>query len=239
MIHNNITKKQKEILLLLYRFRFLNRLHIQTYLKHKDPTTINIWLKDLVEKEYIHRIFKRSWTENNQPAKYYIGKNGIRFLKTQEQCHKEYLRKLYREKDRSQTFIGHCLFIADAYLQLQEATKESSSFYQFYTQSDLTPGSIMQEILPDFFIAKNATKKPKYFAYELIKEGTPRFAIRARIQRYIDFFQEEEGIQNVDITFICDKKLFKFVNSFVTRLLDEDESIDIQLSVKSKEDTIF
>ncbi len=239
MIHNNITKKQKEILLLLYRFRFLNRHHIQTLLHHKAPTTINNWLKDLKEKEYIHRIPKKSWTENSIPAKYYIAKNGIRYFKTQEKCHKQYLARLYREKDRSQGFIDQCLYIAEVYVRLQEHTNTSSSSYQFSTQSDLTPGSIVHEILPDFLIINKTGKVPKFSAYELIKEGTPRFAIRSRIQRYIDYFQEEENALNVNITFICDKKLYKFVNRFVTRLLDEDESIYIPLSVKSKQDDIF
>ncbi len=133
MIHTTITNKQKEILLLLYKFRFLNRRHIQTLLKHKTPITINNWLKDLTEKQYISRIFKRSWTENNVPAKYYISLQGIRFLKMQPDCKKEYLRKLYREKDRSQTFIDHCLYIADTYLSFLDTTKESLSPYQFYT----------------------------------------------------------------------------------------------------------
>lgn len=239
MIHNTITNKQKEILLLLYRFRFLNRHHIQTLLHHTSPTTINNWLKDLTEKEYIRRIPKKSWTENNQPAKYYIAKNGIRYFKTQDKCHKQYLARLYREKDRSPGFIDQCLYIADVYVKLQEHTKTSSSSYQFTTQTDLTPGSIVHEILPNFLIKKGTGKKLKFSAYELIKEGTPRFAIRSRIGRYIDYFQEEENAINIDITFICDKKLYKFVNSFVTRLLDYDESINISLFVKSKEDDLF
>ena len=134
MQHTHITNKQKEILLLLYRFRFLNRLHIQTLLNHKTPITINNWLKDLTEKEYITRIFKRSWTENSVPAKYYIAKHGIRFLKMQPDCKPEYLKKLYREKDRSQQFIDRCLFIADIYLRYLADNSSNTSAQSFYTQ---------------------------------------------------------------------------------------------------------
>ncbi len=93
---------------------------------------------------------------------------------------------------------------------------------------------MMQEILPDFVIFKKTARKPIYFVYELVNEGTPRFAIRSRIQKYIDFFQDEEHDLKVDITFICDKSIYKYVNNFVKRLLDEDESINIPLSVKGK-----
>ena len=35
-----ITTKQEEILALLYRYRFLNRIQIQTLMHHKDHKTI-------------------------------------------------------------------------------------------------------------------------------------------------------------------------------------------------------
>ena len=47
-----ITPKQQEIPKLIYKFRFLNRIQIQTLLNHKDKRRINSWLKDLSEKEY-------------------------------------------------------------------------------------------------------------------------------------------------------------------------------------------
>lgn len=239
MISNNITYKQQEILLLIYRFRFLNRLQIQTLLNHTTSKRINPWLKDLTEKGYIHRIFKRSWKEYTVPAKYYIGINGIRFLRTQKSCHREYIKKLYREKTRSQRFIDKSLFITDRYIQFLEKTKDTPLMYQFFTQQDFNPISIMKEINPHFVIAKGATKKKKYFAYELFEEGTPRFAIRYRIQQCIDFFQDEEHSLNINLTFICDDNLYKFVNRFVKRLLDEDESIMIKLSVKVKGEALF
>ena len=48
-----ITYKQREILHLLYTHRFLTRIQIQKFLKHKDKKTINLWLKDLRDKEKI------------------------------------------------------------------------------------------------------------------------------------------------------------------------------------------
>ena len=40
-----ISEKQKEILKLIHKFRFLNRIQIQTIMKHKDYKRINVWLK--------------------------------------------------------------------------------------------------------------------------------------------------------------------------------------------------
>ena len=41
-----LTPKQQNILVLLYQYRFLNRIQIQTLMGHKDYRRINAWLAD-------------------------------------------------------------------------------------------------------------------------------------------------------------------------------------------------
>ncbi len=234
MIHTNITNKQKEILLLLYRFRFLNRQHIQTLLRHKNKKNINTWLKDLTEKGYINRIFKRSWTENSVPAKYYIALNGIRYLKTNPDCKKEYLRKLYREKDRSQKFIDKCLFIADIYIRFLKDSVENITHYQFSTQSDYTPGSIVTDIMPDFLVITGNNNVKQYHLFQLFPEGTPRFAVRKRIEQYMTFLTEEDGTHlNAVLHLVAHTEaLYVYLTRHTERIL-EDESISVPIRVLS------
>ncbi len=77
-----LTKKQQETLRLLYSFRFLNRIHIQALLRHKDPKTINLWLRDLRAKGYVEWIYSNHFAEKTKPAIYYLGLNGVRHLLT-------------------------------------------------------------------------------------------------------------------------------------------------------------
>ncbi len=77
-----LTKKQQEILRLLYSFRFLNRIQIQAFLCHKDPKTINLWLRDLRAKGYVEWIYSTHFAEKTKPAIYYLGLNGVRHLRT-------------------------------------------------------------------------------------------------------------------------------------------------------------
>lgn len=228
MQHTHITNKQKEILLLLYRFRFLNRVHIQTLLNHKTPITINNWLKDLTEKEYIHRIFKRSWTENSVPAKYHIAKHGIRFLKTQPDTKQEYLKKLYREKDRSQQFIDRCLFIADIYVRYLKDNSNNAPAQSFYTQQDFTPASIIRDIHPDFVILTGKVDTQHFALYQLFPEGIPRYAVRKRIEQYITFLTDGDGSDlPANIYFIVQSEaLYTYLTRHIQKLL-EDESIHI------------
>ena len=77
-----ITLKQQEIPKLIYKFRFLNRLQIQTLLNHNYHKRIIDWLNDLVEKEYLEKVPKDNTLEQrSKPTIYRIGINGIRFLK--------------------------------------------------------------------------------------------------------------------------------------------------------------
>lgn len=75
-----VTPKQLEILIYLYRFRFLNRSHIQQLLHHKDPKTINVWLKDLANKNIIGRHYSTKLKENIKPAIYFLVAESRQFL---------------------------------------------------------------------------------------------------------------------------------------------------------------
>src|SRR6266704_597210 len=123
-----LTKKQQEILRLLYSFRFLNRIQIQSLLKHKDPKTINMWLRDLRGKGYAEWIYSTHFAEKTKPAIYYLSLNGVRYLRTlttnedgevRPSYPPEELRKRYKEPSRSQSFIDRCILVADGCIALK------------------------------------------------------------------------------------------------------------------------
>ena len=76
------TPKQQDILKLLYRYRFANRIQLQEFMGHKNKRRIAEWLKDLREKHYIEWIYSTDFAEKTKPAIYYLGLNGVRYLKT-------------------------------------------------------------------------------------------------------------------------------------------------------------
>lgn len=156
-----LTKKQQEILRLLYSYRFLNRIQIQAFLGHKDPKTINLWLRDLRAKGYVEWIYSTHFAEKTKPAIYYLGLNGVRHLRTLTRKSKndngdavlvpvyppEELRKRYKEPTRSQTYIDRCVLIADCALALEqedaknktgskENVNKASSTTRYYYQTE-------------------------------------------------------------------------------------------------------
>jgi hypothetical protein len=130
-----VTKKQEEIITLVYRFRFINRAQLQRLFNHKDARRINTWLRDLVAKNYLGRIYSRKLLENTKPAIYYLQNNGIiwiRYEKGEEydnyygQLDIKYLKKFYEDRNASLTFINHCITLFEFYLQFKEYEREEN-----------------------------------------------------------------------------------------------------------------
>src|SRR5258708_3478584 len=121
-----ITNKQKEIITLIYRFRFINRKQLQRYLKHKDARRINTWLKDLVEKKY-HGII---WIRYEK---------GMEYGADNEQLEIKHLKKFYEDKHASETFINHCISIFEFYIPLKEAEVKSNDnlWYSAETKTEM------------------------------------------------------------------------------------------------------
>jgi len=198
-----ITNKQEEIITLLYKYRFLNRLQIQKFLKHKYHKRINDWLNDLTKKEYINRIYSTNFGENTKPAKYYLGLNSIRYLKQFDGYPIEVLRKFYHEKDRSESFIDQCMLCGDIILTLQEAAdkKKGQEFELSYfvaTSTDLAnPGyafNFLYELNVDLLVKKVSKKqgrkkdKIQFFIFSIISPTLPRYSIRKRIKDFIECY---------------------------------------------------
>jgi len=235
MVLPPITKQQQTILLLLYRFRFLNRIHIQTLLNHKTFNRINVWLKDLTEKNYIGKIVDTESKINIIPSKYYLSVNAIRYLKTQPNCELKYLSKLYRENKRSEAFIDQCLFIADIYIYL---SKKYTTDCAFYTQSDYSLHGLIKELFP-LFVFRKKEDEP-YYVVEIFKENMPRKkAIRPRIEKYIQFFSQDRWLQNElppKILFICpDIKMKNIVNKDTKQILDDEDVKDLSIYVTTSD----
>ena len=188
---STITNKQKEIISLIYRYRYLNRTHIQTLLSHKSPTLINQWLKDLTEKQYLTRIYSSKFGENTKPAIYHINTNGIRFLKYNHIIDIKQAQNLYHENLRSQVFQTHSLTLADFACNLFTHAKKEIKKAELLTKSDLSEETedeillFLQELKPDAYYTYNGTGIPKAGFVEIIDEHIPTFVLRHKMRRYV------------------------------------------------------
>jgi len=205
-----LTTKQQEILELLYRYRYLDRIQIQTLMGHKDKRRVLAWLKDLRDKDYADWIYSTDFIEKSKPAIYYLGINGVRYLKTVQWDNDgtleafyplEELRKRYRDKERSRNFVDHSLLVADCCIGLEATnTKQPSKVqYKYFTEADyLDPDhdyhflAEHEKLRPDVCIVKKRGSATTNYLLEIFDATLPQYRLRFRLKSYVDYLSSYE-----------------------------------------------
>ena len=235
------TPKQLNILLLLYRFRFLNRIQIQKLLNHKDPRRINTWLKDLTTRNIIGRKYSTKLLANTKPAIYHLATKSRAILLTQSDINEKLLKRVYREKTRSDKLINHCLLVADLYFLLDKQAQTNKTKLHFYTKTDLVSHYYLPYKRPDAYIAIESKQQTKRYFLEIIDEGTPRFMIRSKIDQYLEYFQANTWQDRTDhlnptMLFVCPDELTKiFLNKYILQMQEEEPEVDLEFFLTIKD----
>jgi hypothetical protein len=243
-----ITTKQQAILQLLYRYRFLNRIQIQTLMHHKDYKTINVWLKDLREKEFVTWIYSTDFMEKSKPAVYYLGINGIRFLKTTDEYPLGELRKRYREDERSESFIVRSKLIADSCIVLEAKSSEKTR-YAWHTQADYAdPGSdyhFLAEadgIQPQLHYTEQQKGNIMHYLLEVIDPALPQHRLRKRLKNYVNYMADEDWEGDADEPLIVrlvlpTTYLLIYAKRAIRKMLEDvwdEDNVDIWLTTMDK-----
>lgn len=207
-----ITPKQQAILELLYRYRFLSRVQIQTLMDHKDHHRINAWLKDLREKQCVEWIYSDHFLEKTKPAVYYLGLNGIRSLKPitytanggEERAMYPLpeLRKRYRESDRTLGFVEHSMLVADICIALRAKATQTTRYAR------ITPAAFAHPDHNYYFLADSDTISPSLcvvkrvgpednrvvtnYLFEVADATLPRYRLRHRLKQYVTYLPDDE-----------------------------------------------
>ena len=240
-----ITNKQQEILSLIKRFRFLNRIQIQSLLNHKDYRRINQWLKDLNQKEYLNRIYSTDFNEKSKPAIYYATINAIRIYKSLGDDSSQ-LKKLYSDNERSQNFIDEQIFLADLCLDLLSKNSDSEIHYEFATAADVTSNSpyhFMGELSPQLIFTKKTKEEFRQYILVLLDTSSPKYMTKKKLRNYIEFFFTNEWEENTKktfptILFACQtKELMISAKRTMKRLLnDYQDPEDLEIWFATHED---
>jgi hypothetical protein len=185
---NKITKKQKEILYYLYKFYFLNTNQLQKLCHHKKPQTVQKWLKDLKDKNYINAYdFKENkFVAKTQPTVYYLDKLARQKLKNDEKCELSVLKRVYQIKSLSKEFIKNCILIADIYIDLESQMKDKEKLY-FLTTANLKDFDYFPTPKPNAYIAIKKPKKTTRFFLFIINHKIPWRVLDQIMSNYADY----------------------------------------------------
>jgi hypothetical protein len=218
-------------------------------MSHKDYKRINAWLADLRENHYVEWIYSTDFLEKSKPGIYYLGLNGIRWLKKHQDHPIEEYRKRYREASRSQGFIDQCILVADCCIAMDKKSSANSSINYSYTlQADYTDPddgyhflSESELIGPQLCYEKTTATKDDVLAatylLEVIEATMPRYRVRKRLKNYIEYLEDGEWQSETDedepnpiAMFVCPTLTdMIYCKRATKRLLEEKWGEDIRM----------
>lgn len=230
--------KLEKILLLIYKFRFLNRNQIQTLLNHKHHNRINTWLNQLTVEKYLKRYYSTKFA--GEPAYYSLGTVGRKYFKERKDIKgikEPLLDRVWQEYDNSLQFKRSCMLLADIYISLTKLAKESNAKLGFYTKVDLYGMRYMVRPEPSGYFSiedsKGTTKR--YFLDIFDYFNTKDHYLR--IEKYLYYFQKRYWQDNTDkpfpeIILVCPNKGSKsyFEKTIRGKLEEKDLEMAFYLS---------
>ena len=202
-----ITEKQKEIMDMMWQFRFMNRHQIQKMFNYKDPRRLNEWLRDLVNKGYLGRIYSHKLLENTKPSVYYLMNNGIILHRYRQfdydEAEAKDMKKYYEDKKASEVFIQHNIAVCHIYQQFMDLNDKTWE-YEGWAKNEMWASQLKSKpmddeysersYLPDLQITKS--KKPEYDTWyqinvELYDPQIPWYAIEGKVRKYFEMYTSE------------------------------------------------
>lgn len=230
-----ITKRQQEILYLLYRFRYLDRRQIQALLNQKDHRRVIPWLNEITELKLTTRYFEKTAAAN--PAVYSLDSEGRKYLKkTNDKINIQSLARLWRDKKYSAQFRNHCLFAVDIYLSLAAFCDKYKSVMNYRTKTELYQMEHMISPEPDsYFSIKDLSGNVVRYFLEIFEDIAP-LAMRNRIKQYLHYFDSDEwqdstGTSFPKIILVCPTtKLKNHLFYYIQNKIDEDSKISFYLT---------
>lgn len=234
-----MNERQKQILLLLYRFRFLTREQMQRLLNQKDFKRVTINLNKLSEINYLRRDYNPKTV--TIPAIYSLGLESRKYLKKNnfKEVNKTLLDRVWRENKISVQFKQNCLLIADIYLYLLGIVQKNKTVLNFKTKTELKNIKDLINPAPDiyFSLTKENGSKSRYFL-DIFNDWPPRMYLRKRVNQYLEYYQsniwqEKQTDPFPSILLVCpDDKSKKYLKDYIKKTLEGETGPQFYLSTK-------
>ena len=233
-----VTSKEREIINLIAKFRFLNSIHIQKSLGHKYHNRVNSWLNNLVDKKLICKIVDKK--DVTKPPIYCLTQNAKYILIESGNINKNFLKWLYKEKDRDEKFIAHHLSLADIYIFFLSKQKKNT-ILNFFNKHELRTYKFFPEDLPDVYIYTKTKGVSNRYFLNLFEEYTPKWALRRIVKDYISYFENGDWQNNTKEKFpkillvAPDENTKKHLNFFTRSKINIfEEDLSFYLNTKDK-----
>lgn len=187
---NNIVNSQLQLLLVIFKFRFVSSEYIGSWF-HKDKSTMYERLLLLVQQGYINKHYESSYRLRLRPAEYSLSTKGIRYLRSNDNALSELaLRNMYKNQSVSMDLIDHSLAVCKLCLLLRGHYPDT---FDVFTRSEMSDIDALIRPLPDLYLRRfnQRSTKPDY-QLEIIDAGTFTWIILKRLRAHQDFYEDSE-----------------------------------------------
>ena len=186
-----LNKEQVAVLQLLYRFRFASSEQIARYQEKPSNKFIQKRLKILEDQSLIAKRYDKSYKLKGKPAAYYLLPQGARALiqyanrRPDEPIN---IKRIYKDKDVSESFIEHCLNVLSVYLALK-ALYPAKGKLGYFTKSQLSyeKYDFFPSPLQDAYVHLKTSKSDQHFFLDIFEDSQPFFVLIRRIKKYLDY----------------------------------------------------
>ncbi len=188
-----LTTYQRDILTLLYRFRFITSQGLAAYRQQPSSVAAHERLTGLMRRGYVARHFDSSYRLQHRPAEYYLLPAAIRLLRTiLEESSERELKQIYARPRASRRFIDRSLRLLTISLAFERVYRDQ---LDFMTKVDLNleAYTYLPQPLPDAFfrVSSEATPERSFFV-EYFDSGVSIGIHGRKIAEYLDY-QDEGG----------------------------------------------
>lgn len=184
-----LNKQEKELIDLLFKFRHLNQSQIQHLSRHKSGERIRTRLNRLTQHQYLFRTYKYlpAFTDS-KPSTYCLDTESKEYLRDKD-IDEKFIKRLADEKTHSQQFREHCIFVATAYLSLQDFAKKNNLILRFHSKQDLYGMQYMIIPAPDcFFDLQEKNKHRKRYFLDTFDDNS---FIKKRVYQYLYYYRKQ------------------------------------------------
>jgi hypothetical protein len=227
-----LNEEQVAVLQLLWRFRFASSEQIAKHQQKPNSKAIQKRLKILEDQDLIAKRYDKSYKLKGKPAAYYLTPNGARMLAIHQPRKEDEpinIKRIYKDKDASESFIEHCKNVLAVYLTLKALYPKQAKL-NYFTKAQLSyeKYDFMPSPLQDACIRIKTSKGDRYFFLDIFEDNQPFFVLIRRIKKYLKYagsgewarYDEDGGLPTI-LLVVQNKSVYKRLRKRLVKELRE------------------
>jgi hypothetical protein len=227
--YRKLNQSQKEILLILYTFRFGTRELIAKSLGRQNNNAVYTKLNVLIKNGYVGRRYDKTYRLAGRPAEYFLTPQALKFLRLnglEKVIDDKIIKNSYKDKyELSARAVRHHLDLF-ALVNHFVATNPGA---RCFTKRQLTHYNYLPQPLPDAYIVVDSGGILKRYLLEYI-DHAEGYRIRRRIRQLIKYYQDDAwsvtGLPFPSILMVCKNvKIERQVKLLAVRLLNAYDEV--------------